>query len=174
MSVITDGPARASAARSDTWTRTTRGLADACGLALMIFILATIALGELPLPVQRGAVLLLGAAAILFSTPTLPATWRSGRTGRLADRALTIVFLAAILAAMIYVFIDWFEMFSYRMGFQRTMVSFFLFPPPFRPLRSPPWTSRYTVIIKGTPHPLSLRLVHRSSCLALLPSSSCS
>ena len=100
MSVITDGPARASAARSDTWTRTTRGLADACGLALMIFILATIALGELPLPVQRGAVLLLGAAAILFSTPTLPATWRSGRTGRLADRALTIVFLAAILAAM--------------------------------------------------------------------------
>ncbi|MBA76063.1 MAG: hypothetical protein CMO30_12375 [Tistrella sp.] len=117
MSVITDGPARASAARSDTWTRTTRGLADACGLALMIFILATIALGELPLPVQRGAVLLLGAAAILFSTPTLPATWRSGRTGRLADRALTIVFLAAILAAMIYVFIDWFEMFSYRMGF---------------------------------------------------------
>ncbi|MEN2978503.1 TRAP transporter fused permease subunit [Tistrella bauzanensis] len=117
MTITSSGDDLGHMTGDGVWIRATARLADACGLALMIFILATILLGEMPLPVQRGVVLLLGSAAILLSQPSLPPSWRRTTGGTIIDRLLTIAFIATIAWAMIYIFIDWYDMFSYRMGF---------------------------------------------------------
>ncbi|MFD0389166.1 hypothetical protein ACFQ4K_17375 [Tistrella bauzanensis] len=55
MTITSSGDDLGHMTGDGVWIRATARLADACGLALMIFILATILLGEMPLPVQRGS-----------------------------------------------------------------------------------------------------------------------
>lgn len=107
-------------AAADFWLDAKKRLAGLTGLALMCFILATTLFGELAVPVQRGIVLLLGAGMILLIFPTSRRLRDKGSLGFWIDEAISLGFIAAIAYAMIYVFNDWFDLFSYRLGFPMT------------------------------------------------------